>query len=311
MVPRIAVTLRGLIAVIGLALVGAAASAADTPALQRVEINGSEFHYVQQGRGETIVFLHGGFGDYRAWLGRFPGFADRYRVVCYSRRHHFPNRNPIVANNHSAHGEADDLEALLQTLDIESAHFVGSSYGAFTALMFALKHPERVRSLTLAEPPVHELVKTMPGRTAIYDEFMQGSWEPARKAFLEGDRPRAVELLSLGISNVASSHIAPARLAAMMENASAMEALTRSSDPFPAIDRAALARLKMPVLLIAGEHTTLIHRLVNDELARFMTKAKSVTIPNAGHASAQENPAAFDAALNAFLAGKSTNSMRR
>ena len=90
-----------------------------------------------------------------------------------------------------------------------------------------------------------------------------------------------------------------------------MEALTRSSDPFPPIDRAALAQLKVPVLLIAGEHTTLIHRLVNEELARLITTAESVTIPNAGHASAQENPAAFDAAINAFLAATPINSLPR
>jgi pimeloyl-ACP methyl ester carboxylesterase len=48
---------------------------------------------------------------------------------------------------------ADDLLALLRKLDASPAHLVGNSSGAYIALVFAMQHPEAVRSLVLGEPP--------------------------------------------------------------------------------------------------------------------------------------------------------------
>ena len=58
----------------------------------------------------------------------------------------------------------------------------------------------------------------------------------------------------------------------------------------------------MPILIITGENTIRIHKLVNDELARLLPKAERATIPKAGHGSARENPQAFNDAVLIFLA---------
>src|SRR5215203_4185912 len=54
-------------------------------------------------------------------------------------------------------------------------------------------------------------------------------------------------------------------------------------------------------LIITGQNTIRIHKLVNDELARLLPKADRATIPNAGHGSARENPQAFNDAVIIFL----------
>ena len=40
-----------------------------------------ELHYIEQGTGETLILLHGGQGDYRAWPKQIEAFASQYRVI--------------------------------------------------------------------------------------------------------------------------------------------------------------------------------------------------------------------------------------
>src|SRR5688572_9595029 len=84
----------------------AAASFGAEGKLTRVEVNGVELHFVEEGAGEPLILLHGGQGDYRSWKEQVPEFARKYRVISYSRRFHYPNNNRIEGTNHSAWVEA-------------------------------------------------------------------------------------------------------------------------------------------------------------------------------------------------------------
>ena len=55
-----------------------------------------------------------------------------------------------------------DLRALITQLKATPAHLVGNSYGAYVALALAMDHPELVRGLALAEPPVWPLLPPKP-----------------------------------------------------------------------------------------------------------------------------------------------------
>jgi len=180
---------------------------------------------------------------------------------------------------------------------------VGASYGAFTALVFALKHPDLVRSLVLAEPPVHQLIRDTPEGEAAYQEFMTNVMKPAGEAFKAGNDQGAMKILSDGISGPDRwQRLTPEGRAAVMQNSRFFEVLTMSSDPFPKLSKAKLRRLPTPTLIITGETTTPIHKLVTRELARLLPNAESVIIPAAGHASNRDNPQAFNAAVLKFLA---------
>jgi pimeloyl-ACP methyl ester carboxylesterase len=96
--------------------------------------------------------------------------------------------------------------------------------------------------------------------------------------------------------------LTPAGRAAVMQNARVFQAMTSSSDPFPNLSKDKVRRLRIPVLIITGENTIKIHKLVNKELARLLPAAEQATIPKAGHGSARENPEAFNEAVRKFLA---------
>jgi len=112
----------------------------DQPALSqslqptKISANGIELHYIVQGQGEPLVLLHGGQGDYRSWETLMKVLSPQYRVISYSRRYNYLNKNPLTAKYHSAYTEADDLAAFIRKLKLGRVHLVGTSMGAFTAL---------------------------------------------------------------------------------------------------------------------------------------------------------------------------------
>jgi non-heme chloroperoxidase len=269
----------------------------------RIRVRGIELHYIEQGQGEPLILLHGGQGDYRSWEPQMEVLSPQYRVISYSRRYNYPNNNPFTAKYHSAYTEADDLAAFIRKLKLGRVHLVGTSIGAFTALVLAVRHPEMVRSLALAEPPIHQWVRDSPNGAAAYNEFMTTIWDPATEAFKTGDDQGAMRILVDGFGGKGRfDNLPPAGRAVALQNSRFFKANTLSSDPFPNLSKAEVGRLRIPVLIITGENTIKIHKLVNEELARLLPKAEQATIPKAGHGSPRENPQAFNEAVLNFLA---------
>lgn len=267
----------------------------------KIQVNGVELHYIEKGQGEALILIHGGTGDYRSWNSQIEAFAPNYRVISYSRRYHYPNQNPLTSTNHSALIEADDLAAFLKKLKLKKVHLVGQSYGAFTALIFAIKHPKMVRTLILGEPPAHQLIRNSPDGEAVYQDFMTNTWKPAAKAFQKADDKQAAGILAWGISGIKIDELPPAVQASRLQNPLSMKSLALSSNPFPVVGSDELKRIKMPVLILTGENTVKIHKLVNQELTRLLPNAKEVIIPKSRHGTPSENPQVFNETVREFL----------
>lgn len=267
--------------------------------------NKIELHYREFGKGEPVVFIHGGLEDYRVWQAQMDSFAQRFRAISYSRRYNFPNHNRMVANDHSAFVEAEDLALLLQKLELPPAHLVGSSYGAFTALALAIHHPKLVKSLILAEPPVHRWAGDLPEGKKTFQDFMT-FWNSAGDAFRQGDSEKA---LRITVSFFSDGHDTLESLPSdarrgMLDNIAEWKALTTSRDAFPRIERAQIEGIKAPVLLLCGEKTLPIHQLVNHELERLLKqnpRAKRINIAGATHEMWSEQPEVCRNAVFAFL----------
>src|SRR6267154_1343992 len=122
--------------------------------VKRISANGTELAYVEFGRGEPVIFVHGGLQDYRMWLGHLPKFAGRYRAIAYSRRNHYPNEvSPDGMPDGAADAHGEDLVAFVRALGFSKVRIVAHSSGAHAALFFAASHPDMVVSLALNEPP--------------------------------------------------------------------------------------------------------------------------------------------------------------
>jgi non-heme chloroperoxidase len=280
-------------------------SQADAPF--KVTLNNVELTYIERGRGEPVILLHGGQADYRAWQYATEHLSKNYRVISYSRRYNYPNKNPIIGSNHSAYVEAEDLAAFIGKLNLDRVHLVGTSIGGYAALIYAVKHPKKVLTLTLAEPNIHAWVLETPA----FREFLNNTWVPAGNAFRAGDDREAMRLLVDAFGGTgAFDRMPPTAQTIALQNANFFRAATLSADHSPDIDKKKVRRLKVPILLINGEKTKPMLLAIVEEFAKVVPTAERHVIKNAGHGSPREKPEEFTAAVADFLARRSKKNKR-
>lgn len=112
--------------------------------------DGVKLYCEDTGTGSPIIFVHEFAGDYRSWEPQVRYFSRRYRCVTFCARGYFPSDIPDDPEMYSQNLARDDILAVLDGLEIESAHIVGLSMGGFAALHFGLKYSNRATSLVIA-----------------------------------------------------------------------------------------------------------------------------------------------------------------
>ena len=255
------------------------------PDARCLHLGGLDLNYVERGGGdEAVVFTHGGGQDLSVWDPVIDRFAEGRRVVAWSRRYCPPNDNQDLDPGYSARSDAQDLTRILQTLAIGEAHHVAHSIGAVAVLFHAVEHPERVRSMVLAEPPVLRWARDEPGGEPLWNEFLERMWQPARAAFERGDREAAMRIITDSFAGSgAFDRVSPARRERLMRGARDWEAFQRADPPFPELSKERVSALRIPTLLLQAERTTPLHRIVNEALAALLPETERATIDGATH----------------------------
>ena len=230
-------------------------------------------------------------GDYRSWTTQIKDFSQKYRAITYSRRYNYPNENNKLISNHSAIVEAEDLAAMIKNLKLGRVYLVGASYGAYTALFLAHKHPEMVRAMVLAEPPMLRLIADTPEGKEVFTEFMNTAWEPTFSALKKGDKDQGLKPFTDYLLGKGTFDRIPAPIrTGLLANIREFEAFAHSKDSLPLIPRERLKKIATPTLLLGGERTVKMHKLTDDQLEKLLPKVERVTIKGANHAMWRANP---------------------
>ena len=108
---------------------------------------GIKMNYVEAGAGEPVVLSYGAAGHHRPWAPQIRALSDRFRVITPDTRG--TGKSDCFADQWSIGLFARDLIALLDALEIESAHVGGMSMGSAVSQEVAIQCPERVKSLFL------------------------------------------------------------------------------------------------------------------------------------------------------------------
>ena len=267
--------------------------------LRSALVNGTTLAYRLIGdSGTPVVFVHGSLGDFSDWDAQVAAFATTHRVLVYSRRYHPPNPQQNDDQTYSPMLHAEDLAALLLQLDLAPAHIVGSSYGAYTALVLALEHPELVRSVVLGEPPIMPLLNHTPEDDALRRAYFANVLDPARAAFARRDSAGGLRAFLRGEGLAAAAGANLLTYAFELRH----EMLANREQYMAPLKCRDLGALHTGVLLVSGDRSAPVFHAINAELARCLQNDSTVTIPNAGHAMQSSNPAYYNQVVLRYLA---------
>jgi non-heme chloroperoxidase len=286
--------------------------AAPPPVAPEAEVatlrGGVRLYYVTEGLGAPVIFVHGSLSDYSYWQGQIGPFAEKYRVIAYSRRYNWPNDNP-ARRGYSAALDAEDLAWFIDGLNLAPAHIVGHSYGALTALILASRHPQLVRSVTLAEPPAMSLLAHVPGEraaegVAMLKDVQANMVAPMKAAFARHDTEGAVRVFIDYVKGPGAwDGFSAADKAATLKNAHEWEVIFAGGELFPEIRPTEVARIAAPVLMLSGARSYPFLGLIDQALHALLPASQHIIFPNADHQMWLEEPQACREAVFKLIDG--------
>ena len=263
--------------------------------MPKIRVNDTELHYEDTGGpGEPIVFSHGLLWNTALFAPQIAAFRSQYRCIAYDHRGQGQSaddaRQAIDMDLLTA-----DVVALIEALKLGRVHFCGLSMGGFIGMRLAARHPERVRSLMLCETSAEP---EPPENAPRYKRLnMAARWLGPRVVV-----PKVMPIL-FGKTVLAD----PARAADRQHWLDELNRNRRSV--WRAVNGvilrepvvAELPRINAPTLVLVGEEDVATVPAKAQRIAAGIAGAKLVVIPNAGHSSTVEQPAAVNAAIKGFL----------
>jgi len=241
----------------------------------------------------TIVFMHGVGADADSFKPQLDHFSTRgYRCVAWNLPG-YGGTPPLPELSFA--GLAAALLALLDELKVERTDLVGHSYGGMVAQEFVATHADRLRTLTLSG--------TSPAFGRADGEWQQ-KFVRERLAPIEAGKSMA-DLAPGIIKSLAGRAPNPMGMAIARQSIAQVPGETFAAGVRLLVTfdrRDALAGIRTPTLVLAGEHDTNAPADMMQRMAGKIRKAEYVCLPAVGHLANLENPGAFNAALERFLA---------
>jgi pimeloyl-ACP methyl ester carboxylesterase len=229
--------------------------------VKRIRSAGLELTVETAGEGSPVIFAHGLTSNRHRTIEQLAPLVRDYMVIAFDQRGHCDSTPVTDAKLYDPHRMADDLAAILDSFGIDRAIVGGESMGAATALLFALRHPQRVDRLLLTGPAFGD--GPNPGR----DDLKRGGRliaETGIEGYLSAVTP---EWAAMGMEEAAIA--AWSAVQRTHDRASLAAACAAVADWVILPDLGVLAAFPAPVQLIAWEGDT-VHAL---ELARRMAAA--------------------------------------
>jgi len=249
--------------------------------MPKLDRDGVQIHYEAHGSGPTLLLSHGYSATCRMWDGQIAAFKDRWRVVVWDMRGHGESDYPKDPKAYSEALTVADMRAILQAVGAETAVIAGLSLGGYMSLAFNATHPGMVRALMLLD--------TGPG-------FKK---DEAREAWNARARSRADDLDTRGLAALGSSDevkLSKHRDASGLAGAARGMLAQADGRVIHSLDA-----VRVPTLVLVGADDTPFLAAA-DYMAAKIPGAEKVVIPAAGHASNLHQPAAFNRAVDTFLA---------
>jgi len=243
--------------------------------------DGIDLRYIDEGEGDPILLVHGFASNIEVnWGGT--GWVktlvdDGRRVIAFDHRGHGQSAKLYDPEQYTLHHMADDAQALLDRLSLPRVDLIGYSMGARVSALFAILHPERVRSLVIGGMGARLLT-------------MSSNWEAIAKALEAPSADAVPDAYARDFRVFADRTKGDLR---------ALAACMRASRT--ALGPDLLAQIACPTLVAVGTEDVVAGSPY--DLAKHISGAEVLSIPGRDHNRAVGDPRFKDGVL-AFLAGR-------
>ncbi len=240
----------------------------------------------------TLVMSHALGCDAGMWDALANALAARHRVICHDHRGHGDSDAP--AGPYTMAELADDAQRMLAELNTGPVVWIGLSLGGMVGQELALRHPERIKALVIANS------------TSVYDEEGRAAWRQRLAAIEAGGLEAIVDGAMQRWFSEAFRAAHPATVARWRRRVVSTSPAGYLGACHAVMNHDTTARLPAitaPTLVIAGALDQGTPVAMSQTIARQVPGARLIVIDAAAHLSALEQPAAFRAAVDGFLAG--------
>jgi pimeloyl-ACP methyl ester carboxylesterase len=257
-------------------------------------------YFEEYGRGDPIIFVHEFESDLRSWEAQVRYFSRAYRCITYNARGYPPSEVPDDPTAYGWECSVRDIDAVMSGLSISRAHLVGSSMGAYAALLFGLWYPEKAGAIAAAGAGAGSLPSDR--------EAWSRKMPVLARALVARGMDAMAERMAHHSTRIQLKHKDPKGWREFVErlkqhSAHGMSNTMRQCQALrPSLHnfRDQFSQMTVPVLLAVGDEDAPCLQ-TNVMLKSMIPGAGLWVSPNTGHAINLEEPAAFNAEVEGFL----------
>jgi pimeloyl-ACP methyl ester carboxylesterase len=243
-------------------------------------IKDGNFDYLEVGEGETLMLCHGLFGALSNFSDLIEKFRHTHKVVVPI----LPLFDLDILHT-SVAGLEKHIAAFIEYKNYTNIHLLGNSLGGHVALVYILKHPERVKSLTLT------------GSSGLFENAMgdsypkRGDYEYIKNKTAQTfyDPAMATPALVDEVFEITKNRIKVIKIIALAKSAIRHNLGEE------------LNQIQQPTLLIWGNNDIVTPPFVAEEFKKLIPNSQLHFIDKCGHAPMMEVPAEFNTILEKFL----------
>jgi pimeloyl-ACP methyl ester carboxylesterase len=240
-----------------------------------------EFKYIDEGKGDVVLLLHGLFGALSNWEGVINYFSPNYRIVIpLMPIYEMPIKTASVE------GLVTFIENFVKLKNLDNMTLMGNSLGGHVALIYTLRNQTKVSKLALT------------GSSGLFENSMGGSYPKRgsyeyikeRVAYTFYNPATASKELIDEVFEITTNIPKCMRIVAIAKSAQRHNMAKE------------LHKITCPTLLIWGLNDTITPPLVAHEFNRLLPDSQLNFIDKCGHAPMMEHPEKFNKILEKFLA---------
>jgi pimeloyl-ACP methyl ester carboxylesterase len=229
-----------------------------------VNTRGFNLYYETYGKGEPLLIIHPNGGSINAFINQIPYFAKSYKVILADSR--AQGKSVDESDSLSYEMMTDDLNALLDSLHLDSCYVIGWSDGGINGLLLAIRHPEKVKKLAVTGANLWPDTTAVNSSTYNQVMYIYNSYKKKEQT------PKVMNILKM-------THLL-------------------AYEPHITINQ--LNKIQCPTLVIGGDHDIILpkHTLL---IAESIPKSYLWILPNSGHAIPIYSKDQFNAVVNDFF----------